>query len=411
MTWRLRAGPGSFRGVPFNVESVDLGGGRKIVVHEYPLQDDPFIEDLGQRGRAFSIEAYVIGDFYIDLRDALIKALEAEGPGRLDLPYISLEAGEFQVSSFSVRESREEGGIARFLIEFLQTPAEPMFPMELPDLMGSVDSKVKALLDAAQNALPAAMNTKGQPSAFLKSLSSVVKGAGNAINAALAPINTAVGAFTGPLDQATQFAADLKRQVDKIILDADTLVRSPFVAADRFRDVFEALFESPALPPRNLDALLEVYEFDSETPKPAPVTRNREREGANYDALQLMIQRMTLASAASFAPRVEYESFEAAVETRERITALLDEQIEVAGDDLLPALTDLRAALVQAVPGEGSDLPRLLSFTPPATLPSVVIAHRLHGNVDKELDLVARNKIRHPGFVLGGRALEVLSDA
>jgi prophage DNA circulation protein len=89
----------------------------------------------------------------------------------------------------------------------------------------------------------------------------------------------------------------------------------------------------------------------------------------------------------------------------------LDQQAETAGDDVYQVLTDLRAALVRAVPGDESNLPRLLSFTPPTSAPSLVIVHRLYGNVDKDLDLVARNHLRHPGFVPGGRALEVLSNA
>lgn len=411
MTWRLRAGPGSFRDVPFFVSSDQLAGGRKVVVHEYPLRDTTFIEDLGEAGRAISVDAYVIGDDYIQRRDALIDAFATAGPGKLRLPYLNLENKSYVVSRWTAGTSRDEGGLCPIQIEFLETAPDALFPMELPDLMGGVDDRVKDLLDASQSALPVAVNTAGQPSAFLKSLSSVVRGAAGAINSALARVNTAVGAVTGPLDTATQFAADLKSQLDGIILDADSLVRSPFVAADRFRDVFDSLFESPALPPRNLDALLEAYEFDSDIEKPAPVTSNRAREASNYDALQLMIQRMVVASAARFAPRCDFETFEDAVAARERITTLLDEQIEVAEDDLLPALTDLRAALVQAVPGTDSDLPRLLTFTPPTTLPSLVVAHRVYGSVDRELEIVARNRIRHPGFVLGGRELQVLSDA
>ncbi len=411
MTWRLRSGPGSYRGVPFQLEADELVGGKKTVVHEYPLRDQPFVEELGLRGPSLSVEAYVVGDDYLRQRDALIAALQMPGPGTLLLPYLNLQTRKFTVPTWRVANSREEGGIARFLIEFLETPAAPVFPTQMADLMAGVDLKVKGVLDAAQLRLPRALNTKGQASGFLKSLSSVVRGGAGAIKSALAPINTSVASFTGALDQATQFAADLDRQVDSILRDADLLVRSPVVAADRFRDAFESLFKSPAFPKRNLDALLKVYGFKSDTPKPAPTTRNRAREAENYAALRGMVQQMTLASAARFAPRVRYESFEAAVATREQITVLLDEQIEMAGDDLLPALTDLRVALVAAVPEEGSNLPRLLTFTPSTTLPSLVIAHRIYGHLDRQLDIVARNTIRHPGFVLGGRSLQVLSDA
>jgi len=417
MTWRLRAGPGSFRGVPFRVEATRFGGGRKSVVHEYPLRDDQFVEDLGRRGRSVGVDAYVIGDRYIELRDDLIRALEAQGPGRLSLPYISLESSEFLLDRFSVEESREEGGFARFLMEFLETPAEPVFPAAAPDNLSAIDASLAKTFDTLGANFVIDYDIEGDgllggvPPFTFESLSSVVSAAGNALRTAFAPVTGAIGAITGTVDKATAFAADIKRQVDGLILDADMLVRSPFVAVDRFRDIFEAVFDSPALPSRNIDALLEVYEFQSDTPAPAPVTTNRAREAANYRVLQSLIQRMAVASTARFAVRAEFESFEQAVTTRDRIAELLDEQAETASDDIYQVLVDLRATLVRAVPGETSNLPRLLSFTPPTTLPSLVIAHRIYGSVDKELDLVARNRVRHPGFVLGGRALEVLSDA
>ena len=45
------------------------------------------------------------------------------------------------------------------------------------------------------------------------------------------------------------------------------------------------------------------------------------------------------------------------------------------------------------------------------TLPALVITHTLYGNVDKEQDVIARNRIQHPGFTPGGEVLEVLVDA
>jgi len=39
------------------------------------------------------------------------------------------------------------------------------------------------------------------------------------------------------------------------------------------------------------------------------------------------------------------------------------------------------------------------------------VAHRLYGDALAADGIVARNRIRHPGFVTGGQALEVLTDA
>jgi prophage DNA circulation protein len=411
MSWRDQIRPGSFRGVPFFVDASRLAGGRKVIEHEYPLRDTTFVEDLGRRGRVISVEAYLIGDDYIEQRDRLLDALEAEGPGRLVLPYLQVETLAFAVPSWSVEERREEGGFAKILIEFLETSPEPLFPKSLPDNTAEIDANLAKTFDTLGDNFEIEYEVAGVPPFTLKSLASVVASAGAALRTAFAPVTGAIGAVTGAVDQATAFAANIKQQVDAIVLDADMLVRSPVVAVARFRDLFEALFQSPTLPARNIDALLEAYAFKSDTPPPAPVTTNRAREAANYGAIESLIKRMAVVSAARFAPRATFESYEQAVSTRARITDLLEQQAETARDDVYQTLVELRALLVWAVPGEDNDLPRLLSFTPLTTLPSVVVAHRLYGNVARELEFVARNRIRHPGFVLGGRALQVLSDA
>jgi prophage DNA circulation protein len=39
-----------------------------------------------------------------------------------------------------------------------------------------------------------------------------------------------------------------------------------------------------------------------------------------------------------------------------------------------------------------------------------VVAHQLYGDATKADEIIARNRnVRHPGFVRGGQALEVLS--
>ena len=42
-----------------------------------------------------------------------------------------------------------------------------------------------------------------------------------------------------------------------------------------------------------------------------------------------------------------------------------------------------------------------------ATRPALVLAYQVNGDVEAEADLVARNQVRHPGFVPAGR-VEVL---
>src|SRR5262245_27796266 len=99
----------SFRGAPFLVESSERSGGRRVVVHEFPLRDEPFVEDLGKRGSVFRVDGYVIGDDYLTQRDALLAALEDEsGPGELVHPYHGVRRAV--CVNLGVRETRSDGG-------------------------------------------------------------------------------------------------------------------------------------------------------------------------------------------------------------------------------------------------------------------------------------------------------------
>jgi prophage DNA circulation protein len=99
--WRDGWQPASFRGAFFYVESNSKSSGRRIVLHEFPKRDFPYPEDMGRHAWQFTVRGYLIQypfdnsahdprqtpDYRIP-RDALIAALEAAGPGVLQLPTI-----------------------------------------------------------------------------------------------------------------------------------------------------------------------------------------------------------------------------------------------------------------------------------------------------------------------------------
>lgn len=395
MAWRdTIKGPASFRGVPFFVETSELAGGRRTAHHEYPFRDAPFVEDLGRRGRGFPIEGYVLGEDYLAARDALLAALEQAGPGELVHPYYKTR--RVICMNFRVRESSADGGVARFALEFVETEVSPAFPSSTPAAAVRVDATGDAIV-AALRARAAARGAVSLPASALASLSATIADASKSLEAALAPVVT-----------ATQDLASLKLQLDNLVLDAAALARQPVDALDGFAGVLGSLGTSPAGPV--IAALLNAYAFTPPARPPATTaTRVLEREA--YDLLLAIVRSSLLVQAARLAPGAEYDSYDAAVAVRDAIASKLDEQAEGADDATYAALAQLRADLVRAVPGEDRDLPRIVRHTPAYTVPSLVLAHRLYGNLSREADLVTRNRIAHPGFVLGGAELEVLANA
>ena len=84
--WAADLWPASFKGVPFWAERDKDTVGKRLVVHEFPGRDDPFIEDLGAKARTFEVTAYFVDDAADSEADALIAAVLRTGAGVLVLP-------------------------------------------------------------------------------------------------------------------------------------------------------------------------------------------------------------------------------------------------------------------------------------------------------------------------------------
>ncbi len=89
-----------------------------MVLHEFPKRDVPYAEDMGRMARRFPVNGYVIGPDYKFERDALIGALEVEGAGLLILPTLGQQF--VQVREYTVRETRQAGGMCEVEMQFVE---------------------------------------------------------------------------------------------------------------------------------------------------------------------------------------------------------------------------------------------------------------------------------------------------
>ena len=79
----------SFRDAKFFINNTNTNFGRRNIVHQYPLKEVPYIEDIGSDIEEFTIEGYIVQNgklpeddpkylnYFYD-RDALIDALRKE---------------------------------------------------------------------------------------------------------------------------------------------------------------------------------------------------------------------------------------------------------------------------------------------------------------------------------------------
>ena len=423
MAWRdaLKT-TASFRGVPFFVDVAHREGGRKLVTHEYPYRDVAFSEDLGRRPRVHKIDGYVLGLEYMAARDRLLEALEAEGPGELVHPYHGRL--KLHVRDFSFEDRRDAGGYGAFSMEFIESPDDPFAPavanapaavvppavLQAHTVSRQVYARIYATTAPTLTPLRNVTTGRSLPGFAFTSIIGVVQSATGVVASA----RTGLFHALAPVIKGTQALATLKRSLDTLYLTASSLVRDPIRLAGGFSDVLRSLVDVP--PRLGVSALLQAYQFTPSHLRPAAITPIRQIEQRNYDATLGLVRQLIAVQAADFAAAAAvapagsgYDSYEDAIATRDLVMAALDEQAAIADDEVFDTIKQVRADLALAVPGESQPPARLLPCTPLTTIPSLVLAHQLYGSIDLADDLVARNHVQHPAFLVGGRTLQVLA--
>jgi len=137
-------------------------------------------------------------------------------------------------------------------------------------------------------------------------------------------------------------------------------------------------------------------------------TGNLQRDALNVRAIYRLARAVALARAADTYSDAPFDSSKLAAEVanalRDEIDAL---QAYSAGDDLIDALSDVRASASRHLAEAAVSLPRTITHSLKDEIPALLIAHSLYGDARLEADVVARNRMEHPLLVSGD--IEVLA--
>lgn len=375
--WRSSLRTASFRGVQFKVSSADREAGRRTVTHEFLGRDEPYVEDLGRKARTFSVEGYVLGPDYMPARDALLAACEEQGPGRLVLPWS--DEVTVQLTACRVKESQAEGGMATFSLQFTEAGAAAT-PTGAPRMDALVDQQADDAMDAADEELDEALDTEGRPSWVAEALQGDVR----AIALRLAD---ALG-----LGEEASAVADMDLAAYKGSIAE--LLRPLYAAA-------APLGDSGTMPGGTANALLEEADYSLPTPVDG-TSSHRKAVRANTQALSQYHREACVAQACRAAAYTVPPSRAEAATLRTDIGDGVDNMLDNTRSDAVYArFTDLRRTTVAAITANAGNAPQVTTLQVPAPRPSLVLAHLAAPGQDPtriEADMVARNRIRHPGF-------------
>lgn len=409
MSWRDQLQRASFRGVPFYVSTADTEEGRRGVLHEYPLRDEPFVEDMGRKAGEFSLEAIILGEDYFKARDALRDALKQNGPGELVHPTL----GRMQVALTApfrfVEALVENRGVVRFSLRFTET-AENTQPAADINTAAVVDAQADVAAEQCAADFADEFGVEGMPEFVMADAMALLSDATAAIEAARAgvmPDLTVVGEFLG---EVSRFSSSIS-----------SLILAPRTLAEQVLGLASGLRNAVLRPFNAFTSLAKFFGYESKHPRPPVTTPVRRAQTANRTAVESLVRRATVIEAARASARLDFKApvtpgapritYQQAIAIREQLADALEDEAATASVAVFNALMDLRAAVVRDITARGADLPRLVTISMPATLPALVVAYRSFGDATREAEIVARNPIivRHPGFVPGGVALEALA--
>jgi len=385
---------GSFRGVEFHTESSSGNIGRRVVIDEFPDKDEAASEDLGRKARAFTLTIFVLGPDWEQKRNDLEAAFEKEGPGELVHPWRGTM--NVAVTDCNPTENIAQGARQSWSVSFTVVGTKSQ-PSVRPDTVAVVDAASDKALEAVQDDFDDTFSVEDVQDY-------VEEDAVTQINDALDSVITATKGMLPDMTILPAFTSNAAKIISKVT----TLLRTPTNLSTQITGQIAAIFGLGNSPLAAFNALKKLFGY-----QPSAVSRttsSRIQQANNRTAVDSLVRQTAVIEAARATSSIEFESQDQAVTIRDTVIDAINTEQLTASDDVFVALSDLRTAVVNDINTRAVDLSKLVNYTPQSTVPAAVLAYRLYGDATRDEEIVTRNNIAHPGFLLGGRKLEVLTN-
>lgn len=396
MSWRERLQPGSIGGVAFHTVRASGSGGRRLVVHEYPLQEVHYVEDMGPSAGSQRMTVFVVGSDYDLQRDELIKVLDSAGPHTLVHPYLG--SLSVHVKSYEWAITTRKGGYAQFNIEIV-TAGKRQYPK-------AGNANAKALQAACTHCSNAVQQRFAQQFSITSKPGFVQDAAQDQFNNAVSNLQAVNGQFSTLLQQSNP----ITEQLDQFSTGLSTLLQEPASLASEVSNLVAAVMgstDTTAAAVNGYNALTTGFAEVDIVPLTTPT---RKHQAQNQLATQqLLTATATVETARLIASQdVPFATYNQAITTRDLLLEQIDTLIETSTDDEYYPLVDLQTALAKRVDEVAPGLQKINHIQLQQSVPALVLAHQLYGDATKADELISRNSVKHPSFMPAGEDLEVL---
>lgn len=417
--WLSTLRPASWRGVHFWVEHDELTVGRRLVVHEFPNRDRPFVEDLGEKAVTFNVTAYVASDSAIAEKNSLLNACRQRGAGTLVLP----TEGSQRARCKTARRTHEKDrlGYIAFSLEFVEAgqglaaSAIPMAERLVEAAAGTAVGAIALAFLQEFQTIRRADFVQADAAAVIQDWSEymeVVRSHMTMSPAAKAALGRAIADYHR---DAALIAHDGRDTVDvrQTRLGLASLDQPSGEAVTRASAILEQLRDGATSEVDAFEALEEASAYGRDDITWTAYGDSGRQQLANRRAMLGAYRRLALVHMGVVGARIEWADRSQAVYARATVAELFDAELGTiaAGSQAYEALAQVRNGTAQALSQRIADMDPVVTVESSAVMPSLVWAWRLYGDANQALDLATRNDINHPGFMpLEFEALTPLND-
>lgn len=436
-SWSNSLRQASYGGVPFGMEAARTSGGRRNAVHDYPFRDEVWVEDLGKLPRQFNLIGFLVedslvygGGSVISQRNRMFTVCETAGPQTLVHPtFGTIE----NVNCLNVEflERKDLGRVIEVMFTFIQSGLR-IFP--------TASTSTQASVTAAASALN------------VSSLADFVRNTATAIQKGAAVVQRAVSAAVGFYQLGVTVVNDVKRFLGAVstlqgnfgrlfgggnngylgsnqkapagttvqtLIQNDAALRASVAtsgialqtAASSVGDTttfgsatltfVRAVAGSAADP---ADAIRMLTSMATYSPTGVVSTA---AIGAAMSIMQTqcgaLFRRAVLSQLAQVISTYQPASQQDAQAVSASVTALLDGEIETAGDAgddaSYMAMRALRQTVIADLQARSAGIAPTTTFAFNSALPALVLANRLYRDAGRSDGLVQQAVAIHPAFL------------
>jgi prophage DNA circulation protein len=408
----------SYKGAAFWVETDEEAGGRRVVIHEFPMRDTPFLEDLGERFREFTVTAYVASDKADSEASTLTSVCATRGAGVLVLP--TQGPVTVRCTEFSREFAKDRLGYIAHRLHFVREG----FGSSLASVASLANLVYVAAEDLAAEAAVAyarAAILKDVPDYVAQSLQDatenalatleVVRTSVNVEPAASAAQRDAIEATFVALSEAMSTRAPAAPQSPLLQVafakDPGNANTDVMTQAAMLRAVGRSVADVALALVENTDAsqaLAAMEEVISTVPAEPIVATSKWRFTAsiNQFAAHTLLRVSALAAYCESVVRVKLGDRPAAITLRANVSRYFEEQLEALPSEdyeLFHALVKMRDTTIDYLSRAVLDLAPVVKVSSSVQMPSLYWSWRLYGDANRGQEIVDRNRVAHPSFI------------